>query len=79
MIETFYLSDEELAEITGYTRRADQIGWLTRNKWTFALSAVSKPVVSRRHAEIMLGGIVEASAPPKASEWKPNVAAIRRA
>ena len=79
-LTSFYLTDDELVEVTGYTRRAEQINWLKRNGWTFALSAISKPIVSRRHAEIMLGGIVDTTAPEvKPRNWAPNLAAIRRA
>lgn len=42
------LSDEEVAKLTGYTRPADQVRWLTRNKVRFYRQRVDgRPVVPR--------------------------------
>ncbi len=67
-----FLTAEELAELTGYVRQADQRRWLTKHRWIFEVSVTGRPVVSRKFAEERLSG---ASAPK--SEPRLNLAVIR--
>lgn len=54
------LSREELREITGYVRVADQVRWLNRNHWIFVVNAAGRPIVLRSYVEQRLGGGVAA-------------------
>jgi hypothetical protein len=72
---TMFLTDDEIHELTGYKRNADQRRWLTARGWRFEVSAGGKPIVSRQHAEAMLSGArIESE-----RTWKPNRAALVRA
>ena len=72
-----FLSKEELHELTGYERKADQRRWLKNHVWKFEVSAIGWPVVSKNHAEAMLGGI-PAGVPAPKKEWEPNREALRK-
>lgn len=61
-----FITPEELAELTGYRRNADQRRWLKSHGWKFVESANGKPIVARKHAEAML--CIE----PANKEWVPN-------
>jgi hypothetical protein len=67
-----FLSRDEVQELTGYKRAADQIRWLARARLPHAVNAAGRPVVSKAAAETMLGSPGNAvSARPE-----PNWAAI---
>jgi hypothetical protein len=72
---SLFLSDEELHQLTGYQRNADQRRSLNARGWRFEVSAIGRPIVSRQHAEAMLNGVREE---PKRN-WQPNRAALSRA
>lgn len=65
------LTPEELVELTGYKKIADQILWLKANKFTFLLGRASTPRVDRTHYLIRMGG-----KPRPASHDEPNWAAL---
>lgn len=74
------LTDAELQELTGYVRMADQRKWLQDRGWRFEVSSNGKPIVGRNYADAQLGAgnsvpVVE----KKRREWKPNIAAIKKA
>jgi hypothetical protein len=50
-----FLTPEELVELTGYNRMADQRKWLTARGWRFEVSAIGRPIVARSYAENILG------------------------
>ncbi len=68
-----FLTDDELKDLTGYQRHADQRQWLLRHAWTFVVAATGRPIVSRAYAENQMG-----AAQPKQATWTPNVAAIQK-
>lgn len=45
-----FLSDDELQELTGYKRPADQRRWLLDNGFIFAVGARGRPKVARKEA-----------------------------
>jgi len=47
LMETEILSDEELAELTGYKARAYQRRWLIDRQWVFVESRGKRPLVGR--------------------------------
>jgi hypothetical protein len=70
------LTPEELAEITGARRSADQLAWLRENGWVYALSKRGDPRVGRLYANLRLAGINPASLTPGAGRG-PNLAAVK--
>ncbi len=70
-----FLTAEEVRDLTGYQRNADQRKWLSVRGWVFEVAGTGRPIVSVAYAEQRLGG--DAPATPQA--WMPNVAAIRKA
>jgi hypothetical protein len=52
---TLNLSDEEVAQVTGYVVPAWQIKWLQAQQWKFVVSRVGKPIISRRYYEQQMG------------------------
>ena len=54
-MESEILSDEELAEITGYKAMAWQRRWLKDRGWTFVESRGRRPLVGRQYARMKLG------------------------
>ena len=67
-----WLTDEELVELTGYRRHADQRRWLNSHGWTHVVSGSGRPIVARSYADSMLGSIET-----QERHWMPNLAAIR--
>jgi hypothetical protein len=70
-----FLTPDEVHDLTGYKRHADQRRWLSDRGWTFETAATGRPVVARSYAESRLGPSESTAGGP----WMPNVAAIRRA
>lgn len=70
-----FLTPDELHDLTGYKRHADQRRWLSDRAWTFETAATGRPVVARSFAESRLGAPDRATA----GAWMPNLAAIRKA
>lgn len=64
-----FLTDDELRALTGYQSAAGFVRWLDARGWRYERSRVGKVIVSRAHAEAMMGG-----GAPKAPG--PNFAAI---
>lgn len=56
-IESEMLSKLEIAEITGASRRVDQITWLENQGWRFFQTRAGEPVVGRLYARLRLAGI----------------------
>ncbi|MGC4008540.1 MAG: DUF4224 domain-containing protein [Pseudomonas sp.] len=54
-MESEILSDEELAEITGYTAYGWQRRWLKSHNWVFVEARGKRPLVGRQYARMMLG------------------------
>lgn len=56
-LESEMLSKNELVEITGTSRRADQIAWLQAQDWRFFQTRAGEPIVGRMYARLKLAGI----------------------
>ncbi|WP_419793614.1 DUF4224 domain-containing protein [Pseudomonas palleroniana] len=67
------LSDDELADLTGYKRRCDQRKWLKDRNWVFVESRGGRPLVGRMYARMKLGmvtaTIVDPTPPPARPSW----------
>lgn len=51
------LSPEEVTQITGATRKRDQIEWLTCNGWAYHRNRAGEPIVGRLYARLRMAGI----------------------
>jgi len=70
-VDTETLTSDELAIITGCTRRHDQVAWLKSNGWVYHLKRNGEPVVGRLYARLKLAGVNPASFAPTAP-WVPD-------
>ncbi|WP_025804651.1 DUF4224 domain-containing protein [Pseudomonas chlororaphis] len=79
-MESEILSDDELAEITGYKARAYQRRWLDDRNWQYVESRGKRPLVGRMYARMKLGMISPALAdpapPPAAPAWTPDYSRV---
>lgn len=71
---SFFLATDEISDMTGYIRHADQRRWLCARGWKFEQNANGRPIVLRSYAESMLGGTTA-----KQAEKRPNFTAIQKA
>lgn len=51
------LSDDEMAQITGYKMPSRQLQWLKLNRWEFHVNRAGRPVVGRLYARMKFAGI----------------------
>lgn len=56
-LESETLTKHELVEITGSSRRFDQIAWLDAQAWQYVKTRAGEPVVGRLYARLKLAGI----------------------
>jgi hypothetical protein len=79
-MESEILSDEELAEITGYKARAWQRRWLDDRKWLYVESRGKRPLVGRQYARMKLGVTLElvpvAPPPLPTPAWTPDFSRV---
>ncbi|MBA4287448.1 MAG: hypothetical protein C0439_00465 [Pseudomonas sp.] len=79
-METEILSDEELAELTGYKARAYQRRWLIDRQWVFVESRGKRPLVGRMYARMKLDmippTIADPNPPPAAPVWTPDYSRV---
>ena len=60
-----FLTDAELRELTGYVTAAGFVRWLDARGWRYERSRAGRVIVSRSHAESMMGGGAPKAAGPK--------------
>lgn len=60
-----FLTDAELRELTGYVTAAGFVRWLDARGWRYERSRAGKVIVSRSHAEAMMGGGAPKAPGPK--------------
>ncbi|THG87064.1 DUF4224 domain-containing protein [Pseudomonas sp. A-1] len=65
-MESEILSDQELAEITGYSMPSKQREWLDVERWVYHKNRAGHPVVGRVYARMRMAGIAPKSAPAEA-------------
>jgi hypothetical protein len=72
------LSPDEVGEISGCSRKSDQIDWLKQNGWHYLQNRAGAPIIGRLYARLKLAGINPAAlATPEASGWKMDRSTIR--
>ena len=69
------LAQDELVQITGCSRKGDQIEWLSCNGWTFHKNKSGEAIVGRLYARLKLAGITPAALATN-SGWVPDFSAI---
>lgn len=55
------LSADEVIEITGCSRRADQVRWLNRSGWLYHTNKAGVPIIGRMYARMRMAGITPAA------------------
>jgi len=70
------LAAEEVAQICGCQRKADQIEWLVKNGWTFHKNRAGDPIVGRMYARLKLSGINPQSMVASGG-WTPDFSQVR--
>jgi len=79
-MQTEILSDDELAEITGYKQRSHQRKWLKDRNWVFIESRGGRPLVGRMFARMKLGmvnaAISDPNPPPTRPAWTPDFSRV---
>lgn len=80
-MESEILSDEELAEITGYKARGWQRRWLEDHQWHYVESRGKRPLVGRLYARQKLGllpALPTLQPPPlPAQAWTPDLTRVK--
>lgn len=72
------LTPDEISEISGCSRKGDQIDWLSQNGWLFIRNRAGAPVIGRLYARLKLAGINPAAlATPAAGGWEPDFSKVR--
>lgn len=64
-----FLTDEELATITGYQTPSRQIQWLSNNGWQHVLTGARRPIVGRVYARLKLAGVKPTAGNAVAEGW----------
>jgi Domain of unknown function (DUF4224) len=60
-----FLSEDDVAKLTGYVRRSAQIRWLTQHGWRFAVNGLGQPIVSAEEvSRRMVGGATRKAEEP---------------
>ncbi len=67
-MEPFFLTDSEIAQLTGLKRKTAQVNWLRQSGIPFRVNAAGRPVICRSALD---GG--NRTPISSASEWKPAV------
>jgi hypothetical protein len=74
------LSDEELADLTGYKARAYQRRWLIDRQWVFVESRGKRPLVGRMYTRMKLGmlspPLADPNSPPARPAWTPDFSRV---
>jgi hypothetical protein len=70
------LTPDEVAAITGCTRRGDQIAWLEAAGWTHVRNKAGEPVIGRLYVRLRLAGISPAAL-VSTGGWAPDFSNLR--
>ena len=70
------LTAEELQQITGCARRADQVAWLQTEGWMYVRNRAGEPIVGRLYARMRLSGITP-NALVASGGWAPDFSTLR--
>ena len=71
------LTADEVIDISGSSRKNDQIEWLKRNGWIFHQNRAGMPVIGRLYARMKLAGINPAAMAMSDRGWQLDTAKVR--
>lgn len=72
------LTSDEISEISGCSRKSDQIEWLKNNGWHHLQNRAGAPVIGRLYARLRLAGINPLMlAAPETTGWTPDLSRVR--
>lgn len=72
------LSEDEVSDISGCSRKSDQIEWLTKNGWVFFQNRAGAPKIGRLYARLRMAGINPASlSAPATTGWQFDASKVR--
>lgn len=74
-INSEMLGQDEIVQITGCSRKGDQINWLSKNGWTFHENKAGEAIVGRLYARLRMAGI-STSSMQSIGGWSPNFSGI---
>ena len=79
-MNTEILTEDELADLTGYKHRSYQRQWLKARNWVFIESRGGRPLVGRMFARMKLGiispDLTLQTPPPAAPTWTPDFSRV---
>lgn len=64
-IQSETLTADEIVEITGRSRRYEQVQWFKCNGWVYYKNATGAPVIGRLYARMKLAGVDLSLAAPQ--------------
>lgn len=68
------LTAEELQDITGAARKAEQVGWLEAHDWHYVRNRGGEPIVGRLYARLKLAGLSpQTLLTPPNDTWEPDM------
>lgn len=70
---SIFLDDDDVAQLTGYSKKSKQVEWLDRRCWMFEISRLGKVKVLRKYAEMKLGMPIDNS---QAKSTEPDFTSI---
>lgn len=73
---SMFLTADEVAELTGRKRTADQLKWLLLRGWLHEVNAAGRPIILRSYAENRLSGR-KPNQPAISPATQPNFGAIK--
>ena len=74
-IPTETLDHDEIVQISGCSRKSDQIDWLTSNGWIYHRNKAGEPVVGRLYARLKMSGINAANLATPGG-WTPDFSKV---
>jgi len=72
-MQTINLTIEEIQEVTGRVKPCAQLRWFQQNGFTVKLRADGRPLVSRAHFEVQMGGNAPGTKP---QNYEPDFGAL---
>jgi hypothetical protein len=75
MIDSEFLTPEELIEVTGYKHTGSQRDWLDKQGWCYVVNGAGRPIVGRWYARMRLAG-VRPTATGAETAWSPDFSVL---
>lgn len=77
-LPTETLSEEEVTDISGCSRKNDQVDWLAKNGWVFFQNRAGAPKIGRLYARLRMAGINPSTLmAPAAGGWSLDTSKVR--